>query len=165
MRIFKNCHYSTFIPRIYKKKRYLSKIVNVSFTDSCKYTTLEKSLVNKLWGFSCGLFGVHKNSIRFGWTFNDSTGLVDIWYYIYRNGTLNKAIIGSVKIDQYCYFQITMMEKAHNLYEIQLLSSAGTKEFLNVYIPSFKYLWELGFYFGGKMKAPHTMKINFKRIC
>ena len=165
MKIFKNCHYSTFIPRIYKKRKHISKVVDVVFTNSCKYTTTEKSLVNKLWGFSCGLFGVHKNSIRFGWTFNDATGLIDIWHYIYTNGKLNKAVLGSVEIGQYCYFRIAMEEKDDNLHNIVLHSSAGTKEFSNIYIPSFRYLWELGFYFGGKMKAPHTMEINFKRIC
>ena len=59
---------------------YFSQGANIIFADNCKYEIDEKSCVNKLYGFCLGLFGVHKNSIRFGWTYNKETdGLFWDW--------------------------------------------------------------------------------------
>jgi hypothetical protein len=86
--ILKNWHYSTFFPRICKVKGI--KTVKIKFDRSCAYNINEKSCVNKLWGFSSGLFGVHKNSYRFGWTYDSVSDKIVIWAYIYRNGKLFK---------------------------------------------------------------------------
>jgi hypothetical protein len=65
VRILKGFHYSTFFPKIYRFCSENKKSIRVKFDKSCVYKIDEKSCVNKLWGFSIGLFGVHKNSYRF----------------------------------------------------------------------------------------------------
>ena len=80
LHIIKGFHYSTFLPRIYKPG--ITKTVKVKFDKSCAYNIGEKSCVNKLWGFSVGLFGVHKNSYRFGWTYEEDK--IIIWKFKFR---------------------------------------------------------------------------------
>lgn len=87
--ILKGFHYSTFTPRLFYSKNF-SRSVSVKFDRSCAYEIEEKSCVNKLWGISFGLFGVHKNSYRFGWTYNKEQDNITIWSYVYNNGKLNK---------------------------------------------------------------------------
>ena len=86
--IIKGFHYSTFFPKIYRFRSENKKSVQVKFDKSCAYKIDEKSCVNKLWGFSVGLFGVHKNSYRFGWTYENDK--IIIWTYSYINGKLQK---------------------------------------------------------------------------
>ena len=85
--IYKNCHYSTFIPQIkcLRNLKYIKNEYYISFDKSCKYDIEEKSCVNKLFGYSFGLFSVHKNTCRFGWTYNKETDKIDIWIYIYKD--------------------------------------------------------------------------------
>jgi hypothetical protein len=76
-RIFKGCHYSNFLPSFHKVPNDFGISTNVIFDESCKYEIDEKSCVNKLFGFCFG-FGVHKNSVRFGWTYNNEKNSIII---------------------------------------------------------------------------------------
>lgn len=148
--ILKGFHYSTFFPKIFKHSYNFIKSIKVKFDKSCKYQIKEKSCVNKLWGFACGLFGVHKNSYRFGWTSEDDK--IVIWVYSYINGKLYKEKLTECEFDQEyeCSIQIgnTVIYNFNGV--IKEVS-------LNQYP---KWLLELGFYFGGKTRAPHDMYIN-----
>lgn len=158
--ILKGLHYSNFFPRILKLKEKQILTKTFEFTDSCEYEIDETSCVNKLFGFSFGLFGVHKNSARFGWTYNKETDLIVIWKYIYDNGKLIKQSIGTTKIGQKCKFQIICNKL--NDYESEV-----TFHFNDCWAASHmfttqkRWLLTLGFYFGGHTSAPHKMHINF----
>lgn len=107
--ILPNFHYSTFIPRIYKSNTIRS--VKIKFDKSCKYSIQERSCVNKLWGFSSGLFGVHKNSYRFGWTYDSVSDKIIIWAYIYRNGKLFKEQLTECNFDVEYTFTMEIKDK------------------------------------------------------
>ena len=112
--IHKGCHYSNFFPRI----QLLSQVTCVFqsgcvvFDESCKYEISETSCVNKLFGFCFG-FGVHKNSIRFGWTYNVPTNQIYIWKYFYVNGQLEKEKIFACEIGEQHFYEI-IMDTANN---------------------------------------------------
>lgn len=151
LHILKGCHYSTFLPRLYKHKN-CKHSVSITFNNSCLYEIEEKSCVNKLWGFAYG-FGVHKNSIRFGWTSEE--GKIQIWSYIYANGKLNKERLIQCQLNTMYKFGIEFKETDIYLsINDKLIKTTSLKQ-------NPKFLTELGFYFGGKTRAPHKMWIDF----
>ena len=160
----KGFHYSTFIPKIYKSKSVFTKTCRVKFDRSCKYTIDEQSCVNKLWGFSNGLFGVHKNSWRFGWTYDKYSDSIILWYYIYDNGILRKKKIKQLQFDVIYTLSIDLVHK-DDLWTVSFLVEdeiVHKEYFSNI---KSKCLWlELGWYFGGKTKCPHKMCLYFNRV-
>jgi hypothetical protein len=154
VRILKGFHYSTFFPKIYRFCSENKKSIRVKFDKSCVYKIDEKSCVNKLWGFSIGLFGVHKNSYRFGWTYENDK--IIIWTYSYINGKLQKEKLTECEFDKEYQCSISIDNK------VVFNFNGVTKE--RELRSTKKFLLELGFYFGGKTKAPNNMKIEFKRI-
>ena len=165
--IFKGCHYSTFFPRIICKNNF-NKTIKVKFDESCKYIIDEASCVNKLWGFSSGLFGVHENSYRFGWTYDSITNRIVIWTYMYINGRLYKDILHYCKLGVEYTFNIESHTSesgiTHTTFSIYDNNNTllVDKTFHCPYALK-KTLLELGFYFGGNTRAPHKMFINFQR--
>ena len=166
--IHKGCHYSNFIPRIQliSQVNYMSQGGYIIFDESCKYEIDEASCVNKLFGFCFG-FGVHKNSIRFGWTYNAPTNQIYIWKYFYINKKLNKEKIFSCELNQPHFYEI-LVDKANNskdTYFITLkIDDQKVYPFNNLSdtIQSNKcFITTLGPYFGGNTRAPHKMKINY----
>ena len=136
-------------------KAYAFTLIIPSFDKSCKYSIKEKSCVNKLWGFASG-FGVHKNSYRFGWTYDSVSDKIIIWAYIYRNGKLFKEKLTECNFDTEYTFTMEIKDKV-------TLTVGTIQKTYEVPEPK-SWLLELGFYFGGKTRSPHKMKIDFKRI-
>lgn len=149
--IIKGFHYSTFLPRIYKPG--VTKTIKVKFDKSCAYNIQESSCVNKLWGFSVGLFGVHENSYRFGWTYEN--GKIIIWTYSYINGRLYKNRLTECEFDKEYECNISIHDKV-------VFNFNGVVREAKLFKSN--WLLELGFYFGGKTRSPHTMHISFERI-
>lgn len=151
--ILKGCHYSNFIPKLGLNKD-IDLSYNITFNESCLYKIQEKSCVNKLFGLCYGLFGVHKNSIRFGWASDNNKIL--IYAYIWWNGKLSKYPLIKVNPNEnhtykihikkncFCSFSIDGKEK-----EVIILSKVNNP-----------FIWTLGFYFGGNSTAPHKMFIE-----
>jgi hypothetical protein len=159
--IFKGFHFSNFFPKIYKSNKNFEKTVNICFDKSCAYDINEKSCVNKLWGFSSGLLGVHKNSYRFGWTYDKDTEQIIIWTYLYINGRLYKKELTTCDFDTEYEFKIKIEQNDDSAKVVLKFNYLYTKVF-DIPIKLNKYLLELGYYFGGKTRAPHKMNILYK---
>lgn len=164
LHLLKGFHYSTFIPKLYKNKDVFTKTCRVKFDRSCKYTINEQSCVNKLWGFSDGLFGVHKNSWRFGWTYDSSLDCIVLWSYIYDKGILNKKKLQYLQFDTEYDLSIKLIQSV-GLVKVMFYINNNLvykEHFSNLYL---RYiLLELGLYFGGKSKCPNNMFIHFSRL-
>ena len=141
---------------------YFSQGGNIIFADNCKYEIDEKSCVNKLYGFCLGLFGVHKNSIRFGWTYNKETDNIDLWKYVYSDGKLTKKVIASCKTgEEHSYLiegWICKDENNDTVYDIRFRLD-GNKIDTAIVKSNKWFAWTLGPYFGGNTKAPHKINI------
>lgn len=162
--ILKGFHYSTFLPKFFKLNNKLSKTVKATFNKSTIYDINEKSCVNKLWGFTNGLFGVHKNSFRFGWTYDKSNEEINIYTYTYINGRLHKKWLTTVDFDTEYQYTITLEKVNDNVCKVTYNFDNKLIEVVELPTIINKYSLELGFYFGGSTRAPHNMNINFERI-
>ena len=167
-KIYKGCHYSNFFPRIQliSQVNKLLQSGNLVFDESCKYEIDESSCVNKLFGFCFG-FGVHKNSVRFGQTYNAPTNQIYIWKYFYIDGKLEKEKIFACEVGEPHSYEILVNKSynAENKYFITLkIDNQKVYPVDNFYITikSDKcFITTLGPYFGGNTRAPHTMKIEY----
>ena len=158
------CHYSNFIPSLhrgYPGLGFYSTMGTFYFDGSCRYEVDESCCVNKLFGFSFGLFGVHKNSVRFGWTYDKSEDKIAIWSYVYADGKLHKKKICTVDISEFVQFEI-MVDKFGAYFTVD---NDLKYIFRHTFDSSLfdRYLLDLGPYFGGKSRAPHEIVIFNKK--
>lgn len=161
IKIFKGCHYST-MPAL---PDYLSKgwcyDQTIALTDSCKYNVDEPSLVNKLFGLSHGWFAVHRESDRFGWTYNAAMNNFTIYAYYYAGGKLAKRPIRTVEVNEFHTYSITYNDTLGtiNYYIDDMLYHSRPAGNTDNFFRRFKLT--LTPYFGGNSRAPHTMTIKF----
>jgi hypothetical protein len=174
-KIYKGCHYSNFIPRIHllSQVNYLYQRGTIIFDESCKYEIDEASCVNKLFGFCFG-FGVHKNSVRFGWTYNAATNQIYIWKYFYIDGELEKEKIFACELEEAHFYEIEVVKDSNlpTRYFITLkidnekvvlskeFKIAGIEYKQDIIYSDKCFITTLGPYFGGNTRAPHTIKIE-----
>lgn len=157
--IRKGWHYSNFFPRIFCITDMVKQKGNICFTESCRYDIDEASCVNKLFGFCFG-FGVHKNSVRFGWTYNKETENIYVWEYVYMDGKLTKLKSFSCEIGELHDYEITMYNRPDAYYvmlNIDGREESGIRFSKDKKLP--KFVTTLGPYFGGNTRAPHDIKI------
>jgi hypothetical protein len=157
--VLKGCHYSNFIPNLFLVSNFISQGYRVTFDESCKYEIEEESCVNKLFGFCFG-FGVHHNSVRFGWTYNKETNNVFIWKYIYLNGKLQKSKIFSCEIGSIHDYNLRAVRHG-NFYDVEFIIDNKVIDRCTVYRSCF-FVTSLGLYFGGNSRAPHIIKVKYE---
>lgn len=164
--IYKGCHYSNFIPRIQliSNVNHIAHYGCIVFDESCKYEIDEDSCVNKLFGFCFG-FGVHKNSVRFGWTYNAPINQIYIWKYFYINGKLEKEKIFACEVGEQHFYEILVNKSNNDEYLVTLkIDNKKVYPLDSEYIKMQSnkcFVTTLGPYFGGNTRAPHTMKIEY----
>jgi hypothetical protein len=153
-------HYSNFVPSFFKVEPIKNLSFTAAFHPSCEYHIDEPSCVNKLFGFCFG-FGVHRNSVRYGWTYDKVNHNIAIWSYVYKKGKLHKEIIGHVDFWAAHEYDILMYkDDINDVYKIQLLVDGVTQGKPQEISSKWPFLTTLGPYFGGKSRAPHTMHIT-----
>lgn len=155
--VLKDCHYSNFIPfvKCFGKEVVLERIF--SFQKSCIYEIDEHSCVNKLFGFCFG-FGVHRNSVRFGWTYDKKHDMIAIWKYVYDNGKLNKDIICFIELERFFSFKIRIRKYSNGVFVTMFVD--GKKQRMFEIKADSCFITTLGLYFGGNTPAPHTIKVR-----
>lgn len=157
--VLKGCHYSNFIPSIRCMKDEVEIGGIYSFDKSCSYHVDEPSCVNKLFGFCFG-FGVHYNSVRFGWTYNKETNNIFIWKYVYVNGKLQKSKIFSCEIGSKHDYNLRAVKNG-SFYDVEFMIDNKVIDKCTVYRSCF-FVTTLGLYFGGNSRAPHTIKVRYE---
>lgn len=156
--VLRGCHYSNFFPAIKFARKSIRLEQTLVFDKSCVYDIAERSCVNKLFGFCFG-FGVHSNSVRFGWSYDKPTGLITIHRYVYDEGTLYKNFCTRVSIESPHTYRLeanwngTSWNVDFIVDERIVAAHYGIKAH-----PCF--ITTLGLYFGGNTRAPHTIKIR-----
>lgn len=139
------------------------------------YEVNEPSLVNKLFGFCFG-FGVHKYSVRIGWTYDNASNQFVLWEYCYDNGKLIKRRLTQFSaayalqnpLDLFLRIKKADGQINTEVYVTDYVEGRGkrTEGLLGTFIgakwPNF--ITTLGLYFGGNTPAPHHMTMDMKRI-
>lgn len=150
---------------LYFNKKSMSRIV--SFDITAKYDhpgTADDDDVNKLFGWGYFKGGKHKDSVRFGWTYNNETGRIPLWAYCYVNGERiikmlcevlpYRSVLCSIDIaGGVYYFTVCDPKTTYVIYgHCEVPFSHGKKW-------SYRHVC----YFGGSNPAPHEICIKIKR--
>lgn len=134
---------------------------SVIFKNNCLYHfgDMDDFAINKLFGISRGFH--HDNSVRFGW--NTDGEQIAIYAYYYKLGKTYFNKIVSILVDEIYHFEISVHDA---YYEMRVLSETGNLlGWSNIAKPqTVNWGYRLYPYFGGKKVAPHTMKIQMKKI-
>ena len=160
--IYKGCHFSTFVPKLIGCKQEDFAInKTVLFEDNCKYSIDEPSCVNKLYGVSFGLFNVHKQSVRFGWSYDGDKDAIQLWSYIYKDNVkkVHKNKLCYIPINRQVSCGIEFMCTDDGKYIVSFVVD-GVLQYQEVLSFTGKPRLTLGPYFGGNTKAPHKMAIQ-----
>lgn len=150
----------------------------VRFHEDCQYESSDYNSqdVNKLFGLSFGVGGVHDNSARFGWRWSKADQCIELLAYVYKEGTRNWdeqlrfPVVMQVKPGQVVRCDIeTVYVKAGELNTpyYTFIASVGEEPFQAVYVPRPdslpRYGLTHGLYFGGDLVAPHQMTVDISQ--
>lgn len=158
----------------FKKKNIQARAY---FWNNCKYVLKENNTqINKLFGVSFNLFpffswedkkfkpGHHKNSVRFGWRCKDGDK-IEIVAYSYLNKELTTKVICEVDCNSWVYF---MIEETEMCFRFKVIE--GDKSHMTIFskgenkLFSKLFMYKLFPYFGGRVSAPHDMRIDLKYL-
>lgn len=153
---------------VIKNSEFFTKKTSVSyrvkFTESCIYDLINKDSygVNKLFGLTFGIFGVHKNSVRFGWK-PFSKDVIMIYAYTYNKGVRKETQFLKVKTNEYLEMNIEV-KKDKYIFKIKSLDKLYTSvlEVQHNSIVSFGYVNFL--YIGGTKKVNQNIMIGMEKI-
>jgi len=179
--VLKGMHYCiNFFPKIKLKRHvknddlhtddyyWLSSVKRVWFNENSKYEVDEPGAVNKLFGFCYGLFNIHKYSDRIGWRYNKAQDVFDVYLYSYNEGVLHKQIIDKLLCNEFVdyYLYVTFSPDMKQRY-VQIWRQ-GMQECASILHDNehlkFNLISTLGLYFGGKKRAPKTVKVGISKI-
>ena len=159
--IFKGFHFSNRF--IYKLSEFFNTKTKMSyyvtFNETAIYTidSVNQSAENKLFGFSNGMH--HTNSYRFAW--NSLDGELHLFAYVYIDSICVKKEIGIIPINE----ELSLTIKLTGTKCIfTCVDRAGMIKQLIMDVKVDKVFgYKLWPYFGGKIKAPHTIKIQLTK--
>ena len=124
---------------------------NAYFTESCEYVLTDNiGQINKLIGLCSGMNGVHQNSIRVGWEYEDSFKL---YSYYYIDGVREHEYITSVQTKEVFSFEVRIDKDSYYL-RINQQSTTIKHNIDNI------NSWVLFPYFGGEEPNPDKDKMN-----
>lgn len=154
------------------KKRF---DIKVCFRENCLYQLSENyNQINKLFGYSFKLLpwydkfekkikpGHHKDSVRFGWRCIDGEN-IEIVSYIYIDGGVDYKPMLKVKTDEWTHLRFLEVDEYYVFVVITeegetMLSKFRKRKTNNGIFGLF--IHKLFPYFGGKIPAPHEMRID-----
>ena len=149
---------------------------------SCWYDASKLDHINKLFGVGFlplwkaafywwpWLFAIltknehHKDSFRWGFRPAAEQELFEIYAYCYVNGQRVSKIVGYAEAGKR---YVRELERLPNMYYYYLKSTNGVKILGSAMVPhncKKKLQFALGFFFGGKPTAPHTMNVQRKKV-
>lgn len=182
--ILKYFHRPLSFPPFLKGFGFIDKPIEITskviFHDDCAYvlTSLgDQADWNKLEGLSFGLFGIHRDSIRFGWRWNDYFEQIEISVLRYHTTEKMEQVVERscimridlntehefkiktrpVTIDKGTAIECSMFIDGELVYRCFQMEYVTIN---NLRMPTFRF--GCGIYFGGNCVAPHTMRITKK---
>jgi len=135
----------------------------ISFNENCVYDLKNEHQASwcKLMGFCLGVFGIHKNSFRFGWRYNTDLHKIEIAILQYHKGEVLRKKIWSCDLNTENEYTIYYdRDKNCVMYFIN-----DTRIFyFELDKIKERYYFGCGFYFGGQKPAPHDVSINCEEV-
>lgn len=166
IKIKKGCKYTwSILPKIFIIKNGAVRTISKEFmfTESCLYDS-KITQVNKLWGFSVGLFtSPRKESYRFGWNCQKNNGKIQIFEYVEKDYKFEYEHILDVDINKWYTYVIT---KSYRSVRLEIYDE-NNKLLVNC-VNDFEMSDNVSLcktarpYFGGRISAPHDIIIKTK---
>jgi hypothetical protein len=132
------------------------------FESNCAYDLkgIDQFDINKLFGWSQLLH--HKNSCRFGWTWNLEKKAMEIHAYCYVKGIRKNEFICLLDLEKWYIGEIKMENGKYyfNVKEDNVILGYTSIQ----YDFSINIGYNLDTYFGGNQNAPHDMTIYIDRV-
>jgi len=131
--------------------------VEVMFNETCIYQLSENAdQINKLYGVSQGMH--HKNSCRYGWRCVDGVRnkKIELLAYCYVDGVRIWEPIRKISVNRWVKIKLEITSEAY------VFTSGGKEVKIARKADALKLGYMLNPYFGGKIPAPHDMKIEIK---
>ena len=159
--IKKGNHYSRHWPKLHTGKTRMK--IRFAFLKGCWWPTVkpDDAAINKLAGWSFGLH--HKNSIRVGWAPSLTKNKIDLYFYLYHNGSRHTRLFATVDCRVYHDLKIEIDGPHMNgLLSFSMRSEEGvtTLASCSYRMPKFKYGYILFPYVGGKLTARADANID-----
>ncbi len=133
----------------------------VRFNETAKYDlgNVDQDDINKLYGFSDCWSLHHTNSARFGWRYNISSGMIELWAYTYTRTWRDYKLLASISINKEYKLSIECTENRY-------IFTIDKDEFLMLrkYSSTFSLRYRLFPYFGGQAKTIRTVTIELTEI-
>lgn len=138
----------------------------IMFCEDCRHELYNDDQYDwsKLFGFQLGLFGIHRNSYRFGWRYIPETGKIEICKIIYTNdgGIHIMEKLAEVDINTDHLYQIAI-NLVNGIVTFSIDGSIPVNGYNGITTPFSSLRFGNGFYFGRNRKAPHEMTIIVER--
>lgn len=134
----------------------------VVFGAGCNYWLegLDMIDTNKLFGLAFIPEGVHKESARFGWRYDNAKSIV-LSAYCYVNG--ERIIKELCKVPRFQKITCALyVQKENYVFDVLIDGAPQASERVPKY-HNRKLAYKLGVYFGGNQTAPQTMEIELLR--
>ena len=156
------------IPKLYlfrkNKKQKISRCFK--FSNSCLYKIEGPNnyAINKLTGFSMGLFDEPMtNSYRFGWNCCKENGKISMYAFYHVNKRMLYEYMGDIPTEKDHTF---IIEKDIDYVNFSIIDKKTNEEILKTSVVlNFKKKWCFGWrlfpYFGGTCKAPHDILLFY----
>lgn len=131
---------------------------DVIFGESCRYNIGQKDQYdwNKLFGWCYGIAGIHRNSLRAVWRYDNVSEMIEVGLYMYVDGIRTHSF-RTIKLEIGEKYHITL---ENNCDTITLKVDGFPAIEKSVTYPTTKKTYACGLYFGGNKRAPHTMTIS-----
>lgn len=131
---------------------------DVIFGESCRYNIGLKNQYdwNKLFGWCYGIGGIHRNSLRAVWRYDDVSEMIEVGLYMYVDG-IRFYPLRTMKLEIGKKYHIKL-ENSCNTVTLRVDGYPAEKK--SVTFPTEKKVYACGLYFGGNKRAPHTMTIS-----
>jgi len=137
----------------------------VKFDESCRYNLGNEDQldVNKLVGIGY-LWSHHKDSARFGWSYNLMADGIDLWAYCYVSGRREIKHICFCEIGKEYHIVLNASSICYHLHAYERYSTTCLGMVTIGHNHNKNLQYRLGLYFGGNQKAPHQMKVKIEKI-
>ena len=172
LRILKGFHYPLKLVPSFVRNIGISKVGKtntmtrkITFNDDAKYHIdgVDQWDWSKLFGVFFGLFGIHRQSLRFGWRYNPTTDKIEISRLMYFDGGHTHTMDKLTEIDTNEEHTYTLSHTFHD-YCVEVSLKIDDTVYLTVIPrPTVRLRFGTGFYFGGNQRAPQTVSVTTDR--
>ena len=159
-KIFKNWHYSLPPLPVFICGNEINKTVVISKEAWFEKKTVDDEDINKLFGVSFGVNGVHKNSFRIGWKPSKYRNNIDLYAYYYNNEGKHTSEFLTTVFTSY-HYHMAIRWDSNGMFEVDIDGENYFMKSLSIKKSNLKFFCRP--YNGGQNRAKKNYEITIKK--